>query len=180
MSNLKTKRLILRSWKEEDAEPFAAMNADPRVMKYYPSVLSREESDAVLKSSLAHIEKYGWGKWAVVLKETGEFIGRIGLEKVNFESAFYLSTELGYRLAFKYWNQGYATEGAKAALDFGFDLLNLEEIIAFTPCHNLRSQCVMERIGMHRDPKDDFEHPKLPCGHPLRKHVLYRLRKSEI
>lgn len=177
MITLKTKRLILRPWEETDLELFAELNADPRVMQYFPSVLTKEQSEGLLKSSQAHIKNHGWGKWAVMLN-TGEFIGRIGLEEVDFQCAFSPSIELGYRLAFEHWGKGYASEGAKAALEYGFNCLNLPEIVAFTPTKNIRSRAVMECIGMHRDPKDDFDHPKLPENHPLRKHVLYRLKKT--
>lgn len=179
MTIITTKRLILRPWKEEDLEPFAALNADPRVMEYFPSVLSREESEAVMRSSSEHIEKFGWGKWAVALKETGEFIGRMGLEKVDFQASFYPHVELGYRLAYNHWGKGYASEGSKAVLDYAFNVLKLEEVVAFTSVQNRRSQEVMIRIGMHHDPKDDFDHPKLPIDHPLRRHVLYRLKRIE-
>jgi 3-dehydroquinate dehydratase/shikimate dehydrogenase len=178
-STIQTKRLILRQWEEEDLEPFAELNADPRVMEYFPSTLSREESKAVLKSSHDHIAKYGWGKWAVALIETGEFVGRIGLEEVDFQAAFSPSVELGYRLAFKQWGKGYALEGAKAALQYGFTHLKLNEIVAFTPVQNMRSRVVMARLGMHHDAKYDFDHPKLPKGHKLSRHVLYRLGLSE-
>jgi 3-dehydroquinate dehydratase / shikimate dehydrogenase len=179
MTILKTKRLISRPWRKEDLEPFAQLNADPKVMEFFPSVLSEEESAATLNSSHIHIEKYGWGKWAAVLIETGELIGRIGLEEIDFSSHFSPNIELGYRLAFKHWGKGYALEGAKAAVEYGFKHLHLNEIVAFTPVQNLRSQLVMKKIGMHHDQKDDFDHPKLPEGHPLRKHVLYRIKKSD-
>jgi len=132
-----------------------------------------------LQSARNHIEKYGWGKWAVSLLETDEFIGRIGLEELNFQASFSPNIELGYRIAYKHWGKGYASEGAKAALEYGFRRLNLEEIVAFTPIHNLRSQLVMKRIGMHHDSKDDFDHPKLPKEHRLSRHVLYRLSKID-
>jgi 3-dehydroquinate dehydratase/shikimate dehydrogenase len=176
---IKTDRLILRNWKEEDAEPFAQLNADPRVMEYFPSTLSRKESDTLLKSGYAHIKKYGWGKWAVALIDTGEFIGRIGLEEVNFQAPFSPNIELGYRIAFEYWGKGYASEGAKAVLGYGFNHLNLNEIVAFTPAQNLRSQQVMQRIGMYRDSNEDFDHPKLAEDHPLKRHFLYRLNQQQ-
>ncbi|MBS0624378.1 MAG: GNAT family N-acetyltransferase [Verrucomicrobia bacterium] len=179
MSILKTKRLILRPWKEADLAPFAALNADPKVMEYFPSILTKEQSEATLKSSQAHIEKYGWGKWAVTLIETGEFIGRIGLEELDFQANFSSNIELGYRLAFEHWGKGYASEGANAALKYGFNYLNLNEIIAFTPVQNMLSRAVMKRIGMHHDSKDDFDHPKLLEGHPLRRYVLYRISQKE-
>lgn len=177
MTTLKTNRLILRNWKEE--ESFAILSADPRVMEFFPSPLTREESDASVRSASDHIEKYGWGKWAVVLVETGEFIGRIGLEEVDFQASFSPNIELGYRIAFEHWGKGYASEGAKAVLNYGFNILNLKEIIAFTSTKNLRSQLVMKRLGMNYDPTDDFDHPKLSVSHPLRRHVVYRIKLSE-
>lgn len=176
---IRTDRLILRQWNSADLEPFARLNADPKVMEYFPSVLTWEESRASLQSAYDNIEKYGWGKWAVILIETGEFIGRIGLENVDIEASFYPNVELGYRLAFKHWGKGYAIEGALASLRYGFETLKLDEIVAFTTVQNMRSRSVMERIGMHYDSKDDFDHPKLPKGHKLSRHVLYRLQLNE-
>lgn len=142
--------------------------------EYFPSILTREESDESARSAFSHINKHGWGKWALVLKETGEFIGRMGLDEVDFQASFsWDKIELGYRLAFEHWGKGYASEGARAVLEYGFNILNLDEIVAFTPLQNLRSQLVMKRIGMHHDPKEDFDHPKFPDR--LRKHVLYRI-----
>jgi 3-dehydroquinate dehydratase/shikimate dehydrogenase len=175
---IKTKRLILRPWKEEDSEPFAALNADPRVMEYFPSTLSKEKSDHSISLMSGHIEKCGWGFWAASLIKTDEFIGFIGLEDVHFKAPFTPAVEIGWRLAFKHWGKGYATEGAKAALLYGFETLNLSEIVSFTAVQNMRSRAVMERIGMHHDSKDDFDHPKLPKEHKLSRHVLYRLKQQ--
>lgn len=173
-----TERLVLRQWREQDREPFVELNADPRVMEFFPRTWTREESEASFQSSRNHIEKYGWGKWAACLRETDEFVGRIGLEEVDFQAHFSPNVELGYRIAYKYWGKGYATEGARAALEYGFQGLQLEEIVAFTPVQNVRSQLVLERIGMHRNPEEDFDHPKLPKGHRLSRHVLYRIDKK--
>lgn len=126
-----------------------------------------------------HISECGFGFWAASLIETGEFIGMIGLINVQFITHFTPAVEIGWRLAFKHWGKGYATEGAKASLTYGFNTLNLKEIVSFTTEKNIRSRHVMEKIGMHRDSKDDFDHPKLPDGHPLRKHVLYRINKTD-
>lgn len=175
---VRTKRLILRPWEESDLEPFAQLNADPRVREYFPGILSREESDASVKLASNHIEKCGWGFWAASLIQTGEFIGFIGLEDVNFSAPFNEFTpavEIGWRLAFNHWGKGYATEGARGALQYGFDYLKLDEIVSFTTLKNMRSRHVMEKIGMTHNPKDDFDHPKLSEGHPLRRHVLYRI-----
>jgi 3-dehydroquinate dehydratase / shikimate dehydrogenase len=182
MSTLKTKRLILRPWREEDLEPFAQLNADPRVMEYFPSLLTREESDQMTKKFQTKIEERGWGMWAVSTPGIAEFIGFIGLSNMDestFPTRFAPAVEIGWRLAFDYWGKGYATEGAQAALQYGFEMLNLKEIVSFTAVLNMRSRRIMEKIGMHHDPKDNLDHPKVPEGHWLRKHVLYRLEKSE-
>ena len=174
-----TKRLVLRQWRQKDLEAFAKLNADPRVMEYFPGLKTREESDASVKIVSDHIQRHGWGFWAASLLETGEFIGFIGLQPVPFQAAFTPAVEIGWRLAFDSWGKGYATEGAKAALAYGFETLNLDEIVSFTTVENMRSRRVMERIGMHHNPGDDFDHPKLPEGHPLRRHVLYRLNQKQ-
>ena len=168
-----TERLLLRQWREEDLEPFARLNADPRVMEYFPGLKTREESDASVKLMSSHIERCGWGFWAASLIQTDEFIGFIGLEDVYFKASFTPAVEIGWRLAFEYWGKGYATEGAKASLRYGFERLHLQKIVSFTATANMRSRAVMERIGMHHEPNQDFDHPKLPAGHPLRRHVFY-------
>ena len=176
---VKTDRLVLRPWREEDLEPFARLNADLRVMEYFLRPLNREESDQLIKRVSEHIERYGWGLWAASLLETGELIGLIGLQHVPFEAPFTPAVEIGWRLGVEHWGKGYATEGAKACLEYGFGALNLEEIVSFTTVQNRRSRAVMERIGMHHNPEDDFDHPKVPEGHPLRRHVLYRIHREE-
>jgi 3-dehydroquinate dehydratase/shikimate dehydrogenase len=176
---IRTDRLVLRQWGNEDLEPFASMNADPRVREYFPGLQTREESNHSVSLASNHIEKFGWGFWAASLAETGEFIGFIGLEDVYFQAEFVPAVEIGWRLAFKYWGKGYATEGALACLRYGFETLKLNEIVSFTAVENTRSRAVMQKIGMHHDSKDDFDHPKLPEGHPLRRHVLYRLKGDE-
>lgn len=176
MKTIKTKRLILRPWKEDDLEPFAALNADPRVREFFPSLLSKEESNQSIQLFSEHIDKYGWGFWAAELLETGEFIGLIGLQHVNFEAPFTPAIEIGWRLSFKHWGKGYAPEGAQAVLQQGFETLGLKEIVSFTAVGNQRSRQVMEKIGMDHTSDDDFDHPKLPKGHPLARHVLYRIQ----
>ncbi|MBN9378566.1 MAG: GNAT family N-acetyltransferase [Chlamydiales bacterium 38-26] len=179
---LKTKRLILRPWSEEDLEPFAQLNADSRVREYFPSVLNRQESDASAKSFSEHIQRCGWGFWATSLIDAGTFIGFIGLQEVNFSAPFNQLTpaiEIGWRLACNYWGKGYATEGALEALRYGFKNLGLKEIVSFTAVANQRSRHVMEKIGMQYNPQDDFDHPRISAGHPLKRHVLYRLEKSK-
>lgn len=176
---IKTERLLLRPWKEEDLEPFAQLNADPKVREYFPGLLSRQESDRAVDLMSQLIDKFGWGFWAASLIETGELIGTIGLNNVHFTAHFTPAVEIGWRLAVKYWGKGYATEGARAALRYGFEVLNLEEIVSFAVSENMPSRAVMERIGMHYDPKDDFDHPSFSLDDPLRKHVLYRLKLEE-
>lgn len=173
---LETKRLLLRPWQESDLEPFAKMNADPHVREYFPSLLSRKESDASIEECSLHIAKYGFGFWAISLIETDTFIGMIGLQHVPFQAPFTPAVEIGWRLAFEHWGKGYATEGALKALEYGFTSLQLHEIVAFTPVKNMRSRHVMEKIGMHHDLPGDFDHPKISLEHPLRRHVLYRIK----
>lgn len=172
---IQTERLVLRKWRQEDLEPFAKLNADPKVMEFFPGLKTREESDASVKLISDHIEKYGWGFWAASLIQTGQFIGFIGIQHVPFQSSFTPAIEIGWRLAFDHWGKGYATEGAKATLVYGFTTLKLDKIVSFTAVNNMRSRRIMEKIGMHHD--SDFDHPKLPEGHPLRRHVLYLMTR---
>lgn len=144
-------------------------------MEFLPKVLSREESDAMIGRIGDHFERHGFSWWAVEKKETGEFIGFTGLVVPRFEAHFTPCVEIGWRFAKAHWKNGYATEAAKASLDFGFSSLQLKEIISLTVPTNLSSIAVMERLGMTRNPKDDFDHPFVEEGHPLRRHVLYRL-----
>jgi RimJ/RimL family protein N-acetyltransferase len=170
-ADLTTPRLRLRLWHPEDREPFAVLNADPTVMEHFPSVLSREESDALADRAEAHFERHGFGPWAA--EHAGQFIGFIGLSIPRFEASFTPCVEVGWRLARPWWGQGLATEGAQAAVDFGFDTLGLDEIVSFTVPGNVRSLRVMEKLGMRFS--EYFEHPSIPERHPLRRHVLYRL-----
>jgi ribosomal-protein-alanine N-acetyltransferase len=171
---LRTPRLTLRRWRDEDREPFAAMNADPRVMEFFVAPLSSGESDALVGRIEAGFDRDGFGLWALEVRETGEFIGFTGLAPPEFEAHFTPAVEVGWRLAAPAWGRGYATEAARAALGFGFERAGLEEIVSMTSAVNERSRAVMERLGMRRDPADDFDHPGVPPGHPLRPHVLYR------
>ncbi len=171
-------RLLLRGWKPEDRDPLAAMNADPRVMRFFPSLLTEDESAAMLERNAAHFERYGFGLWAAELKGPGELAGFIGLNVPQFQTHFTPCVEIGWRLAAHHWNKGLATEGALAVLDFAFESLGLEEVVSFTVVDNLPSRRVMEKIGMARNPREDFDHPRLPEGHPLRRHVLYRTKAS--
>ena len=176
-NELRTERLCLRRWRPADCAPFAAMNADPRVMEYFPALLSREASDERVDRIEAHFEEHGFGLWAVEIAGVTPFAGFIGLSVPRFEAPFTPCVEVGWRLAADCWGQGYATEGAKAALAFGFENLRLAEIVSFTVPANLRSRRVMEKLGMSHHPSEDFDHPVLLDGHPLRRHVLYRIRR---
>ena len=174
-----SQRLRLTTWREEHAEPFARMNADPRVMEFFPNSLSREESDAVIARIRTHFELHGYGQWAIELRDSGKFIGFVGLSIPSFEAHFMPCVEIGWRLAYEAWGKGYATEAALASLRFGFKDIGLESIVSFTTVTNHRSRRVMERLGMTHDPADEFLHPNLPEGHPLRPHILYRISKTE-
>ena len=176
---LHTRRLILRPWREADLGPFAAMNADPAVMEFFPRPLDREESDLAVARIREHFDRHGFGPWAVEVPGIADFIGFVGLAVVSrFEAPFTPAVEVGWRLARAHWGRGYATEAARAALAFGFDELELDEIVSFTVPANVRSRAVMERLGMTHSPDDDFDHPAIPEGHPMRRHVLYRARRS--
>jgi RimJ/RimL family protein N-acetyltransferase len=155
------------------------LNADPRVVEFLPGPLSREQSDAVVDRIEAHFDRHGFGQWAVEIPGVTRLAGFIGLSIPRFEAPFTPCIEVGWRLAAEYWKRGYATEGARAALDFGFNVLQVEEIVSFTVPANVRSRRVMEKIGMTHSPSDDFDHPLLPEGHPLRRHVLYRLSRPK-
>lgn len=174
---LTTKRLRLRLWRDEDLPAFAALNSDPRVMRYMPGLLDRAESDAFAERIKENFAKNGFGLWAVEVIGIADFIGVTGLSVPRFEAHFTPCVEIAWRLAFDNWGHGYATEAACAARDYGFSQLGLREIVSFTVTANQRSRNVMERIGMTHSSADDFEHPLLPEGHPCRHHVLYRLAR---
>jgi RimJ/RimL family protein N-acetyltransferase len=175
---IETARLILRRWRRSDLAPFAALNADPEVMEFFPSPLDRERSDAVADHCDALFDDHGYGLFAVEVRDGEPFVGIVGLSFVADEIAPG-GTEVGWRLARSAWGRGYASEAARASLAFGFEQCGLPEIVSFTSALNVRSQRVMERIGMHRDPADDFDHPRVERGHPLERHVLYRLSAEE-
>ncbi|HEY4027802.1 MAG TPA: GNAT family N-acetyltransferase [Candidatus Dormibacteraeota bacterium] len=174
---LRTQRLLLRRWRDADREPFAALNADPIVMEHYPARLSREESDRMVDRIEATFDELGYSLWAVEVADGGAFAGCVGLHAATFEAHFTPAVEVGWRLAHERWGRGYASEAARAVVAFGFEEVGLDEIVSFTVPANVRSWRVMERIGMTRDPADDFDHPVLPPGDPLRRHLLYRLRR---
>jgi RimJ/RimL family protein N-acetyltransferase len=191
---LRTERLILRDWRDEDLAPFAALNADPAVMEHLPGTLSRVESDAFAARVRSDLAERGFGLWALEAPGVAPFIGFTGLAIPRFESHFTGKrsaqrgrsrsgviqdcVEIGWRIAREHWGHGYAPEAARAALAHGFGALGLDEIVSFTAAGNLRSRRVMEKLGMTHDPADDFDHPSLAPGHRLRRHVLYRLRRS--
>jgi RimJ/RimL family protein N-acetyltransferase len=171
-----TERLLMRAWRDDDLEPFAAMNADPVVMEHFPSTLTRQESDALVTRITAQLDTLGYGLWALEEKDTGRFIGFTGLAVQTFPARFTPAVEVGWRLRTAAWGHGYATEAALAALAAGWDS-ELDEIVSMTATTNLRSQRVMQRIGMTHDPADDFDHPNVPDGSPLKRHVLYRIAR---
>jgi ribosomal-protein-alanine N-acetyltransferase len=195
--SLTTPRLILRRWRPADRELFRSINADPRVMEFFPSTLTPAESDALADRIEAHFGAHGFGGFAAELRTNAAFIGYIGLAVPNFDAAFLVRhtaqadpphpqvvgtsfvvpqvVEIGWRLAHSAWGHGFATEGARAVARYAFEALNLPSLVSFTVPANLRSRRVMEKIGMVHDPSADFLHPNLPQGHPLRPHVLYRL-----
>ena len=176
--SLRTERLMLRAWRDDDLEPFAALNADPAVMEFFPATLTRAESDAAAARIRAELVERGFGLYALEVPGTAEFIGFTGLSVPRFEAAFIPCVEIGWRIARAHWGRGYATEAARAALADGFGRLGLDEVVAFTATGNQRSRRVMKRLGMRHDPADDFDHPNLPPGHRLRRHVLYRIRRA--
>jgi len=176
---LETTRLRLRCWRDGDLEPFALLNADSRVMEYFPNVLDREQSDRLAARIRKGLSDREFGLWAIEVPGTANFIGFAGLAVPAFEAHFTPCFEIGWRLAFDHWGRGYASEAASAALSYAFDPLGLQEVVSFTVPANRRSIAVMERIGMNRSPADDFSLPTLPDGHPLRPHVLYRLKRSD-
>jgi RimJ/RimL family protein N-acetyltransferase len=170
-----TERLRLRAFVDSDRDRFAALNADPEVMAWFPAQLTRTESDVFVDRILQRWDEDGHGLWAIERKADAAFLGFAGLATHSFEAHFTPAVEVGWRLARSAWGHGYATEAGAASLAYGFDTLGLEEIVSFTTVANERSRRVMERLGMTRDPADDFEHPNVPVGHPIRPHVLYRL-----
>ncbi len=178
MVELETERLLLRRWRTSDCEPFAAINADARVMELLPSKLTRAESDAYIDSIEGHFEQHGYGLWALELRSSGELIGLTGLNRVAFDAHFTPAVEVGWRLAHSAWGHGYASEAGRAALRVGFQRAGLTEIVSMTTKLNVRSQAVMERIGMRRDEADDFIHP-LARREQLLAHVLYRLTAAD-
>jgi len=174
-AGLDTPRLRLRRWRDADREPFAALNADPEVMEHFPEALDRAASDALATRADRRFVEQGFGLWAVEVRATGAFVGFTGLSSPDWDAPFTPAVEVGWRLARDAWGHGYASEAARASLVDGCARLPVDEIVSFTVPANRRSRRVMEALGMQRRPEDDFDHPALPVGHPLRRHVLYRL-----
>jgi RimJ/RimL family protein N-acetyltransferase len=173
---IRTARLLLRGWRAEDRAPFAAMNADPVVRQYLRSVLSRSESDGFADGIEAEFAERRFGLWAVEIPGVTPFAGFTGLSVPSFETSFTPCVEIGWRLAHEHWGRGYATEAARAAIEFGFTQASLDEIVSFTVPANIRSIRVMQKLGM--EIAGEFDHPLIAEGHPLRRHVLYRLRRG--
>jgi RimJ/RimL family protein N-acetyltransferase len=169
-ASLRTSRLLLRPWREEDVALFVEMSADPVVMEFLPPA-----DEGWVARARAHWDKHGFGQWVVEIPDEAPFIGVAGLAVVTYEAPFTPAVDVAWRLARVYWGRGYATEAARASIDYGFGELGLDEIVALTVPANRRSRRVMERLGMTRSPEDDFDHPRVPAG-PLRRHVLYRSR----
>lgn len=176
---LSTDRLILREWRPEDLAPFSRLNADSDVMRFFPATMSEQETTAMVERITQHIDTYGFGFWAAELKETGEFIGFIGMHHVTQELPFCPTVEIGWRLDKAFWGKGYAPEGARACLAYAFSHLKLAEIVSFTAAVNKPSIRVMEKIGLTRDRGGDFEHPSVMEGSELRSHVLFRMKSMD-
>lgn len=180
--SLRGPRLLLRPWCDADREPFAALNADPQVMQHFPSVLSREETQASLDRILSHFAQRGYGVWVACLPGERSFLGFVGIYHPTFTAHFTRPEqpclEIAWRLQASAWGHGYATEGARLCLRHAFTVLGIDEVVSLTVPGNTRSRAVMSRLGMRHNPVDDFDHPRLPAGHPLRRHVLYRLPRA--
>lgn len=174
---METERLIMRRWRDADRVPFAEMNADPEVMRHFPSVMTREESDSFVDRIERQFDSLGYGWWALEERESGRFIGFTGLVLQTFDAPFLPAVEIGWRLAQPAWGHGYATEAARRSVRHAFEEAGLDAIISMTAVRNTRSRAVMERIGMTRDPAEDFDHPRLSQDSPILRHVLYRLRR---
>ena len=175
---LETNRLILRTWTEEDIDVMARIDQDPKVCEFLPAIGNRESTEAGVRKTMQHYEKHGYSLYAVELKSSHEFIGWVGLAIPSFEAPFMPAVEIGWRLSSNHWNQGYATEAAKAVLYYAFTTLGLKEVVSFTAVNNKPSRRVMEKIGLIHHPEEDFDHPRLEKTHPLCRHVLYRLKNQ--
>jgi ribosomal-protein-alanine N-acetyltransferase len=175
---LETARVRLRPWRDDDIEAWVAMSADPRVMEFFPSVVDRVRAEATAKRLRDRLDADGFGWWVLEINDRAPFAGVVALQDVSFEAPFTPALEVGWRLRCEYWGHGFATEGARAALAYAFDVLDRAEVVAMTATINTRSQRVMQRLGMTYDPRDDFDHPMLPRGDRLERHVLYRIGRD--
>ena len=173
---LTTERLILRPWQDEDLVPLFGINGDPESMRYFAAIMNRAESDAWAERLRAHFAEHGWGFWVVAEAATGDFVGVVGLMTIPWQADFTPAVEIGWRIGARFRRQGYAGEAARAALEFGFGMLGLESIVAFTVPGNAASWKLMEKLGMRHE--GEFEHPRLPEGHHYRRHLLYRLTQA--
>lgn len=176
---IRTARLLMREWRDDDLAPFAVLNADPRVTEHFASPLSPAESDDLVEHIRTCWREREYGLWALERTDTGVFIGYAGLWPAEFEAPFTPAVEVGWRLAAGHWDHGFATEAGAEALRHGFETAGLTEIVSFTAVANARSRRVMERLGMQRDLDGDFAHPAMPPGHAARAHVLYRVRAGD-
>ncbi|MEV4168993.1 GNAT family N-acetyltransferase [Nonomuraea sp. NPDC049709] len=174
---METERLIMRRWRDTDRTPFAELNADPEVMRHFPNRLTREQSDAMVDRIERDFGVFGYGLWALEERASGRFIGFTGLVLQTFDAPFLPAVEIGWRLTRSAWGQGYATEAARRALGYGFEEAGLDEIISMTAVGNTRSRAVMERLGMTHDAAEDFDHPWVARDSPIRRHVVYRLKR---
>lgn len=175
---IETERLLLRQWREEDREPWASLNADPEVMEHFPASLTREENDAAMSRQVALIADTGRGFMALERRTDGAFLGFVGVKPSPADLPFGAAPEIGWRLARHAWGVGYAGEAARAALADAF-ARGAERVVSFTATPNLRSRAVMTRIGLHRRPDLDFDHPALPKGHRLERHVVHALARAQ-
>lgn len=175
--SLSTRRLTLRQWRDADRAAFARMNTDPEVMEHFPAASTAAESDALVDRSMAHLDEHGWGLWAVEITATQQFIGFVGLTPDRL-SPWDDQVEIGWRLRRSAWGRGYATEAGHEALRYAFRVVGLEEVVSFTTEDNIRSRAVIHRLGLRHDPRRDFDHPRLPLGHPQRRHVLYAIDRT--
>jgi len=175
---LRTRRLLLRQWKDSDYDAWATMNADEQVRKYFPKVLTRAEADGEADRIRANIAQRGWGMWELEVPGVHPFAGFVGLSVPAIDVAWMPAVEVGWRLARDAWGNGYATEGAQAALHFAFDELALDEVVAMSVVPNTPSHRVMDRIGMIRDDSADFDHPRVPQDWALKRHILHRIPRS--
>ncbi len=175
---LETPRLLLRPWRDADVEVWIALNADARVMEFFPGIYDRARGEASAVALRERMARDGYGWWALEVKGGASFAGVIALQEVPFDAHFTPALEIGWRLPYEHWGHGYATEGTRAALEYAFGPLGRDELIAMTALSNVRSQRVMQRLGMQRDSRDDFNHPNIGAGHALERHALYRLRRD--